>query len=128
MVAADFGQPLYVTEHRYPVDINAFFGGVVINKTDNVILCHRHSVNFPEAIMPRNGRVRLLVANANVPNMVGQISTCLAEAELNIADLLNRSRGDLAYTLVDVDSKIGDATLNLLSAIEGVLSVRVISG
>lgn len=88
----------------------------------------RHSVNFPEAIMPRNGRARLLVANANVPNMVGQISTCLAEAELNIADLLNKSRGGLAYTLVDVDSEIEDATLNLLSAIEGVLSVRVISG
>ena len=87
----------------------------------------RHSVNFPEATMPRNGRQRLVVANANVPNMVGQISTTLAEAKLNIADLLNKSRGELAYTLVDIDGKADAATLAKIGGIGGVLSVRAIT-
>ena len=65
----------------------------------------RNSVNFPEAVLPRvPGTTRLAVANRNVPNMVGQISTCLAAAGLNIADLLNKSRGEYAYTLIDIDS------------------------
>lgn len=88
----------------------------------------RHSVNFPEAVMPRNGGQRLVVANANVPNMVGQISTTLAEAGLNIADLLNKSRGDLAYTLVDIDGKVDPETVTRIGAIEGVLSVRAVAG
>ncbi len=87
----------------------------------------RHSVNFPEAIMPRNGGQRLVVANANVPNMVGQISTALAEANLNIADLLNKSRDELAYTLVDIDGKADASTLGKIGGIEGVLSVRAIA-
>ena len=66
----------------------------------------RNSVNFPEAVLPRVGGNRVAIANDNVPNMVGQISTCLAEAGLNIADLLNKSRGDLAYTLIDTDAPI----------------------
>ncbi|MEE8463154.1 MAG: phosphoglycerate dehydrogenase [Gammaproteobacteria bacterium] len=88
----------------------------------------RHSVNFPEAVMPRNGGQRLVVANANVPNMVGQISTTLAEAGLNIADLLNKSRDDLAYTLVDVDGNADPETVARIGAIEGVLSVRAVAG
>ncbi len=87
----------------------------------------RHSVNFPEAIMPRNGGQRLVVANANVPNMVGQISTALAEANLNIADLLNKSRDDLAYTVVDIDGKADAVTLGKIGGIDGVLSVRAIA-
>jgi len=83
-----------------------------------------NSVNFPEVYMPRNGGFRLAVVNSNVPNMVGQISTALAEAGLNIVDMLNKSRGDLAYTVVDVDSDVTEATLSSISAIEGVLSVR----
>ena len=66
----------------------------------------RFSVNFPESIMPRNGAYRITIANANVPNMVGQISTLLADAGLNIEDLLNKSRGDLAYTVVDLDGEV----------------------
>ena len=58
------------------------------------------------------------------PNMVGQISTCLANANLNIADLLNKSRGDMAYTLVDVESPVSPAVLADIRAIDGVLSVR----
>lgn len=84
----------------------------------------KNSVNFPEAVMPRNGGSRITIANANVPNMVGQISTILANANLNIADLLNKSRGDIAYTIIDVDGDVTDDTLNALQAIDGVLSLR----
>ena len=84
----------------------------------------RYSVNFPEAIMPRNGANRITIANANVPNMVGQISTCLGNAGLNIEDLLNKSRGELAYTVVDLDGQVSDDTMASLRAIEGVLTLR----
>ncbi len=84
----------------------------------------RYSVNFPEAVMPRNGTYRITVANANVPNMVGQITTCLAKAGLNIEDLLNKSRGELAYTVVDLDGQVSGDTLASLRAIEGVLTLR----
>jgi D-3-phosphoglycerate dehydrogenase len=67
---------------------------------------------------------RITVANANVPNMVGQISTALADAGLNIADLLNKSRGDVAYTIVDLDGPVPEDTLDSLRAIKGVLKVR----
>ncbi len=87
----------------------------------------RHSVNFPEAQLPRiAGTSRIAIANANVPNMVGQISSTLALASLNIADLLNKSRGELAYTLIDVDGSVPDAVVNSLRAIAGVLNVRVV--
>jgi D-3-phosphoglycerate dehydrogenase / 2-oxoglutarate reductase len=87
----------------------------------------RHSVNFPEAILPRiENNTRIAIANANVPNMVGQISTALASAGLNISDLLNKSRGDVAYTLADVDGKVPEDVLANLAGIEGVLSLRVV--
>lgn len=84
----------------------------------------RHSVNFPESDLPRMDAHRITIANANVPNMVGQISTELAEAGLNIADLLNKSRGDVAYTIVDLDGEVPEATLGNLRQIKGVLRVR----
>lgn len=87
----------------------------------------RNSVNFPEAILPRaNDGQRLAIANDNVPNMVGQISTCLAAAGLNIADLLNKSRGELAYTLIDTDAPISGQILARIRTIDGVLSARVL--
>ena len=77
--------------------------------------------------MPRGaGLTRLAVANLNVPNMVGQISTCLAAAGLNIADLLNKSRGEYAYTLIDIDSAVPDNVLGQIRQIEGVLAARVL--
>ena len=86
-----------------------------------------NSVNFPEVRMPRSGgSSRLAVANRNVPNMVGQITTALAEANLNIIDLLNKSRGEVAYTLVDVEGKIAPALAESIAAIDGVLRVRVL--
>jgi D-3-phosphoglycerate dehydrogenase len=84
----------------------------------------KHAVNFPEADIPRTDTYRLTVANANVPNMVGQISTLLGDAGLNIEDLLNKSRGELAYTIVDLDDEVDEATVTNLAAIEGVLCVR----
>jgi D-3-phosphoglycerate dehydrogenase len=88
----------------------------------------RNSVNFPEAILPRTGSAtRLSIANENVPNMVGQISTALAAANLNIADLLNKSRGELAYTLIDIDGSVPEAVLGKMRQIEGVLAVRLIA-
>jgi len=84
----------------------------------------RNSVNFPEIVMPRNGGYRMAIVNANVPNMLGQISTCLANAGLNIIDMLNKSRGGLAYTLVDVEDTIPATVIEQISSIEGVLTVR----
>ncbi len=86
----------------------------------------RNSVNFPEAVLPRVGDNRLAISNDNVPNMVGQISTCLADAGLNIADLLNKSRGDIAYTLIDTDAPIPADVLAKLRAIPGVLAARTL--
>lgn len=87
----------------------------------------RNSVNFPEAVMPLTpGATRLCIVNANVPNMVGQITTALAKNNLNISDLLNKSRGDIAYTLVDVDAAIPESVSKEIAAIQGVLAVRVI--
>tara|TARA_R110002049_G_scaffold1062_22_gene8062 strand:- start:2771 stop:3949 length:1179 start_codon:yes stop_codon:yes gene_type:complete len=84
----------------------------------------RHSVNFPECRLPRTKSYRITIANANVPNMVGQISTCLAEAGLNIEDLLNKSAGEVAYTIVDVNDAVSDATMDKIRSIEGVLTMR----
>jgi D-3-phosphoglycerate dehydrogenase len=85
----------------------------------------RNSVNFPEASLRRvPGTARLAIANSNVPNMVGQISTLLADAGLNIADLLNKSRGDLAYTLIDVDGDLPDDVMTKIRSIAGVLAAR----
>ncbi len=82
------------------------------------------SVNFPEVSMHRESRWRIAIANANVPNMLGQISTAMANAGLNIHNMVNKSRGEVAYTLVDVDSAVEPAVLHKLAAIDGVLSVR----
>jgi len=86
----------------------------------------KNSVNFPEVRMDRNEGFRVCIVNSNVPNMLGQISTALAQHQLNIVDMLNKSRGNLAYTLVDVDKPLEDGLIGELKAIEGVLAVRTI--
>ncbi|MEA3638469.1 MAG: phosphoglycerate dehydrogenase [Lamprobacter sp.] len=83
-----------------------------------------NSVNFPEIHLPRNGGHRMVVVNRNVPNMLGQISTDLAEDGLNIIDMLNRSRDDLAVTLIDIDKPCQEQTVQRIAGIDGVLSVR----
>lgn len=85
-----------------------------------------NSVNFPNAKLPRGTEFRLTVANANVPNMVGQISTIMADAGLNIQEMINQSRGDIAYTIVDVDSEIPLLVLESIESIDGVMCARIV--
>ncbi len=87
----------------------------------------RHSVNFPDADLAAvTDGWRIAIANANVPNMVGQITATLGGAGLNIIDMLNRSRGDVAWTVLDLDSAVESSTLDAICAIDGILSARVI--
>jgi D-3-phosphoglycerate dehydrogenase len=86
----------------------------------------KNAVNFPDVVVPREAAHRLIVANANVPNMLGQISETLGEAKLNIHDMVNRSRGDLAYTVADLDVPIPDTVRQKIAAIPGVLMTRVV--
>ena len=83
-----------------------------------------NAVNFPDVVMPREAPYRVAIANANVPNMLGQISTAMAQAKLNIHNMLNKSRKERAYTLVDVDSKVPREVVERIAGISGVLSVR----
>jgi len=83
-----------------------------------------NAVNFPSVDMPREAPYRVGIANANVPNMLGQISSTMAKAGLNIHTMLNKSKGEMAYTLVDVDSPVDDGVIASLAGIAGVLSVR----
>ena len=85
-----------------------------------------NAVNFPATRMVRAGSHRICIANRNVPNMIGQISHVLGSAGLNIAQMHNASRGELAYNLVDVESAVPEAVQRELAAIEGILSVRVV--
>jgi D-3-phosphoglycerate dehydrogenase len=84
----------------------------------------QNAVNFPGIYLPRNGGYRMAIVNSNVPNMVGQISTDLAQVGLNIQDMLNRSRGEIAVTLIDVDRPPPEDTVARIRDIRGVLSVR----
>ncbi len=84
----------------------------------------RNAVNFPDVVMDRESPYRVGIANANVPNMLGQISTAMAQSGLNIHTMLNKSKGEMAYTLVDVDSPLSAQVIQALAAIEGVLTVR----
>ncbi|MDD5412637.1 MAG: phosphoglycerate dehydrogenase, partial [Methylobacter sp.] len=87
----------------------------------------RHSVNFPEVVAPLSSEgVRLGIANKNIPNILGQITSALGEAGLNILDMLNKSRGDFAYTLINIDADVSLGTLDRIRSIDGVLSTRVI--
>lgn len=86
-----------------------------------------NSVNFPECRLRMSGRQRIVVANRNVPNMVGQITTILAADSINITDMLNRSKGDLAYNIIDTDTEISDSDLERIRGIEGVIMTRLIT-
>jgi len=87
-----------------------------------------NAVNFPNTRMARAGAARLCIANQNRPNMIGQLSHVLGEAGVNIAQMHNASRADIAYTLVDVDTPVTDSLVSAIAAIDGILSVRVIEG
>ena len=83
-----------------------------------------NAVNFPDVVMTREAPYRVGIANANVPNMLGQISTAMARAGLNILNMINKSKGEMAYTLVDVDSPVPADAVAKISGVKGVLSVR----
>jgi D-3-phosphoglycerate dehydrogenase len=84
----------------------------------------RNAVNFPDVVMEREAPYRVAIANANVPNMLGQISTAMARAGLNIHNMMNKSKGETAYTLVDVDSRVPAAVIDAIRRIDGVLAIR----
>ena len=86
----------------------------------------KNSVNFPECEMAPTSPYRIVVANSNIPNMVGQIATVLAGSEINITDLLNKSRGNVAYNIIDVDAEVTEDHLAAIRAIEGVIMTRLI--
>jgi len=86
----------------------------------------RNAVNFPDVAVPRESAHRLIVANANVPNMLGRISETLGEAKLNIRDMVNRSRNELAYSVVDLDSPATEDVRQKIAAIPGVLMTRIV--
>jgi D-3-phosphoglycerate dehydrogenase len=84
----------------------------------------RNAVNFPEVIVSRGTPDRLICANANVPNMLSRISEAFGRAGLNIHNMANMSRGDLAYTVVDLDGAVPDEVAEQIAGIDGVLMVR----
>ncbi|MGJ9458702.1 phosphoglycerate dehydrogenase [Oceanobacillus sp. CF4.6] len=90
----------------------------------------KNSVNFPNASIPYTGKSRVAAFHRNVPNMVGQISSAFSHHNLNIADMINRSRGDYAYTMIDIDNEVnGDVIPGLeeeIKQIEGMITIRVI--
>jgi D-3-phosphoglycerate dehydrogenase len=87
----------------------------------------KNSVNFPEAAMERNGGARILIANKNIPNMVSQISSVLAAGGINIDNMLNKKRDEIAYNIIDVAQKnIDEQVKTKLQSIEGVFMVRII--
>lgn len=86
----------------------------------------KNSINFPQAEMPRNGGTRIVIGNKNVPGMVGKITSLLAEQNVNISDMLNKHKNNLAYNIIDVDGDISEETVQKIKEIEAVLLVRVL--
>lgn len=88
----------------------------------------KNAVNFPDCDLGVPERSRVIIANKNVPNMVGQITTVLASEKINIADMINRHKGNFAYNIIDTDDSINSVVLEKLKEIEGVIMVRLING
>jgi len=86
----------------------------------------KNSVNFPECVLPPSGSTRITIANKNVPKMIGQFTSILAQEDINIAELLNKSKGDYAYNIIDIDGQAGDSLIEKLRNVDGVIMVRVI--
>ena len=85
-----------------------------------------NSVNFPDAKMPKAGKERLAITHRNIPNMVRQITKAIAEEEANIVDMLNKSRGEFAYTLIDIEEEISQSVIENIKKVEGILKVRAL--
>ena len=91
-------------------------------ETGNIV----NSVNFPDCDMPRTDTLRITIAHRNIPNMVGQITSLLASQNINIANMMNKSKGNAAYTIIDIDGTVSDEMLDQISKIEGIIKVRMI--
>jgi D-3-phosphoglycerate dehydrogenase len=87
----------------------------------------KNSVNFPDCSMPPSTNSRIVIANKNVPNMVSQITTVLADNKINIADMINKHRGDYAYNIIDIDGSVNDCIIDNLKKIEGVIMVQILT-
>jgi D-3-phosphoglycerate dehydrogenase len=87
----------------------------------------KNSVNFPALALERTGGTRIAISNSNVPKILGHVLSALADADLNVIDMLNKSRDDVAYNLIDVAAAPTDAVIDRIRAIEGVINVRVIA-
>jgi D-3-phosphoglycerate dehydrogenase len=85
-----------------------------------------NSVNFPTAEMERNGGTRIVVANKNIPKMVSQISSLLAHEGLNISNMLNRNKDEIAYNIIDIDGNVPESIKGKIAEIEGVTMVRIL--
>jgi D-3-phosphoglycerate dehydrogenase len=102
---------------------------MAVNQTKEFLECGNilNSVNFPEAHMEMHNEARILVANQNIPNMINQISSVLAADGINIDQMLNKKRDNIAYNIIDVDKKVIDESIReKLLAIEGIFMVRII--
>jgi len=86
----------------------------------------KNSVNFPALDMERSTQYRITFANNNVPKMLGNVLSLLADENLNVIDMLNKSRGEVAYNIIDVDTQPSEALLEKISAVDGVIRVRAL--
>jgi D-3-phosphoglycerate dehydrogenase len=86
----------------------------------------KNSVNFPALFMERNDGVRIAISNRNVPKMLGNILSLLADEDINVLDMINKSREDVAYNLIDVESMPSESALQKIMDVEGVINVRVL--
>ena len=86
----------------------------------------KNSVNFPPVKLPRTDGYRVTIVNSNVPDMIGQITSALAHKGMNIIDMLNKSKGEVAYTIIDIDQPVDDSLISNLHNIKGVLKVRAL--
>ncbi|PKN50654.1 MAG: 3-phosphoglycerate dehydrogenase [Deltaproteobacteria bacterium HGW-Deltaproteobacteria-13] len=86
----------------------------------------KNSVNFPECILDRSGKQRITISNQNTPGMIEKITHLMADNKLNIADMINKSRGNIAYNIIDLDGNISEDLVKKISSAEGVLAVRVL--
>jgi D-3-phosphoglycerate dehydrogenase len=86
----------------------------------------KNSVNFPECILDRSGKQRLTISNRNAPGMIEKITHLMADSKINIDDMLNKSKGSIAYNIIDVDGSISDDVVKKIASTEGVIAVTVL--
>jgi D-3-phosphoglycerate dehydrogenase len=86
-----------------------------------------NSVNFPPTRMARNGGYRITFSNENIPRVLGSVLTVLANRDINVIDMVNKSRGDIAYNIIDVEAEPSVRAMNEITEAEGVIRVRVVS-